>query len=425
MTQYINLVFGQSVESMFLYATVLVSFATIYIAYLFFGGPVGKIPGPPLAKLSRVWLVRLSRKGDMHRKMIDLHAKYGTLVRTGPNEVSVSDLNAIKIIYGKTNALVCSGNDFDNSEGYGSKFRRSDWYSVFQGHRKFDLFGERDKRIHSSQRRLVSSIYSMDRLKDLEPSIDNAPIDMGVWAQLFAFDVIGEVTFSKPFGYVAAGKDNGSFSQIDAALGCAAWIGQVPWLYWAHERLVPVIGNRLAIGARHGSLRNIAILQLRKVQKEKPEEMNETAVVSMVTSNIFAGSDTTAITIVALLYYLCKFPVYKQKLLAEIKAVDESIKTGDCIALEVTKQMPYLQACIHEALRCHPAVGMTLPRVTPRGGFEIDGHFIPEGTTVGVNPWVLHRDKKVFGEDADTFRPDRWLVEDTSQMGGYLPTGFS
>ena len=107
--------------------------------------------------------------------------------------------------------------------------------------------------------------------------------------------------------------------------------------------------------------------------------MNETAVVSMVTSNIFAGSDTTAITIVALLYYLCKFPVYKQKLLAEIKAVDESIKTGDCIALEVTKQMPYLQACIHEALRCHPAVGMTLPRVTPRGGFEIDGHFIPEG----------------------------------------------
>ena len=174
MTQYINLVFGQSVESMFLYATVLVSFATIYIAYLFFGGPVGKIPGPPLAKLSRVWLVRLSRKGDMHRKMIDLHAKYGTLVRTGPNEVSVSDLNAIKIIYGKTNALVCSGNDFDNSEGYGSKFRRSDWYSVFQGHRKFDLFGERDKRIHSSQRRLVSSIYSMDRLKDLEPSIDNA-----------------------------------------------------------------------------------------------------------------------------------------------------------------------------------------------------------------------------------------------------------
>ena len=216
---------------------------------------------------------------------------------------------------------------------------------------------------------------------------------------LTPIDVIGEVTFSKPFGFVNAGKDNGSFSQIDAALGCAAWIGQVPWLYWAHERLLPVIGNRLAIGARHGSLRNIAIQQvenrksrnserpdilekLRRVQKEKPEEMNETAVVSMVSSNIFAGSDTTAITIVALLYYLCTFPVYKQKLLAEIKAVDESAKISDCIALEVTKQMPYLQACIHEALRCHPAVGMTLPRVTPPGGIEINGHFIPEGVRV-------------------------------------------
>ena len=42
----------------------------------------------------------------MHRKMIDLHAKYGTLVRTGPNEISVSDLDAIKTIYGKASSNV-------------------------------------------------------------------------------------------------------------------------------------------------------------------------------------------------------------------------------------------------------------------------------------------------------------------------------
>ena len=94
-----------------------------------------------------------------------------------------------------------SGKDSDYLEGSGTKFRKSDWYSVFQGHRKFDLFGERDEKIHGSQRRLISGIYSMDGLKDLEPSVDKTimallsrisqmydqPIDMSNWAQLFAF----------------------------------------------------------------------------------------------------------------------------------------------------------------------------------------------------------------------------------------------
>jgi hypothetical protein len=41
--------------------------------------------------------------------------------------------------------------------------------------------------------------------------------------------------------------------------------------------------------------------------------------------------------------------------------------------------LEYLQAVMHEALRIHPAVGMSLSRFTPRGGIEINGHFVPEG----------------------------------------------
>lgn len=72
---------------------------------------------------------------------------------------------------------------------------------MWQGHRKFDLFAERDERIHRTQRRLVSHIYSMDSLKDLEKYVDDAvhvfikkvegmqgqSMDMGLWVQLFAF----------------------------------------------------------------------------------------------------------------------------------------------------------------------------------------------------------------------------------------------
>lgn len=88
-----------------------------------FGGSLGQIPGPFDARFSRLWMVKHSWQGDMHRTMIELHRKHGKLVRTGPHEVSVCDLSAIKKIYTA-----------------GTKFSKSSWYGVFQGHREFDLF---------------------------------------------------------------------------------------------------------------------------------------------------------------------------------------------------------------------------------------------------------------------------------------------
>ena len=199
----------------------------------------------------------------MHRTMIALHARYGTLVRTGPNEVSVASLPAVKKIYGA-----------------GSRFRKSDWYSVFQGHRRFDLFAERDDGVHAGQRRFVSGVYSMASLRDLESHVDDAVevfmarmreregrgVDMGKWAQLFTFDIVGELTFSKRLGFMDSGEDDGSMAAIKNALWSGAWIGQVPALYWVHDFLTPVFGNHLGITARHGSLRQFA---LRSVENQR------------------------------------------------------------------------------------------------------------------------------------------------------------
>jgi hypothetical protein len=163
--------------------TLLVPFLA-HAIYLRFLSPLSSIPGPLSASLSRLWLLKHSWDGDMHRTMITLHAKHGKLVRTGPDEVSVSDLTAIKKIYGA-----------------GTKFRKSDWYSVWQGHRKFDLFPERDEKIHAAQRRLVSGIYAMKSLEQYQGKVDEAievmvqqmrnkggeTVDLGVWLQLFAF----------------------------------------------------------------------------------------------------------------------------------------------------------------------------------------------------------------------------------------------
>lgn len=57
----------------------------------------------------------------------------------------------------------------------------------------------------------------------------------------------------------------------------------------------------------------------------------------------------------------------------------------------------------------HPAVGMLLERVVPSSGTFLAGHRFPAGTVVGINPWVAARDKAVYGDDADIFRPERWI----------------
>jgi cytochrome P450 len=47
--------------------------------------------------------------------------------------------------------------------------------------------------------------------------------------------------------------------------------------------------------------------------------------------------------------------------------------------------------------------------MTPAEGAIIDGYKIPGGTIVGVNPWVIHRNTEIYGQDVDVFRPERWL----------------
>jgi len=217
--------------------------------------------------------------------------------------------------------------------------------------------------------------------------------------------------------------------------------GQVPWLYWLHDALVPYIGTHLGIAARHGSLRNTAASEISARQTRgsdrkdilsnllathtsNPDAFDAQALTSMATSNIFAGSDTTEISTRAIIYHLLKTPSCKTKLVAELETARNEGRLSFPVSLAQADSLPYLQAVMYEALRLHPAVGMSLPRVSPSTGATIAGRFIPAGTTVGANPWVIHRDVQVFGDDVETFRPERWIEKSESEgrdggKGGY------
>lgn len=144
--------------------------------------------------------------------------------------------------------------------------------------------------------------------------------------------------------------------------------------------------------------------------------------------NVVAGSDTSATTIRLMMLSLLSNPIAYRKLQSEI---DEGIKSGK-ISSPITdseaRQLPYLQAAIKEGLRIKaPAAGPLFKTVPPEGDM-IDGRFIPGGTQIGTSPFSIYQSKKVFGDDASLFLPERWIEADAAQlstMSGVVDLVFS
>lgn len=149
--------------------------------------------------------------------------------------------------------------------------------------------------------------------------------------------------------------------------------------------------------------------RFRRTKSDGELQMTDVDVLMAAVGNIFAGSDTTAISLRSIFYYLIENPMCLKRLVEEIDDMDRAGKLSEIVTFAESSDMPYMQAYLKEAMRMHPAVGLLLERIVPEGGVDIGGYFIPAGTVIGANPWVVARDRDVYGEDADHFRPERWL----------------
>ena len=159
-----------------------------------------------------------------------------------------------------------------------------------------------------------------------------------------------------------------------------------------------------------------------------PEIVTDAQIAEYTRTNIGAGSDTTAILLRELVYRFLVDPESCKRFLGEIQATLNS-RPEDChfdrpITWTEGHKMPYFQACMKECFRIHPALGQLIPREVPKGGVELCGKFIPEGTIVGCNAWTIHRDKNFYGEDADEYKPERWMDEDQDKVRNMESVNF-
>ena len=167
--------------------------------------------------------------------------------------------------------------------------------------------------------------------------------------------------------------------------------------------------------------------QFLKAKEKNPTFFHDGRVLTMAVSMAFAGSETTAISLAAVFYFLLRNPRCLELLHTELK---KAIADGRLEPREdgltswtEAQSLPYLDACIKEAFRLHPAAGLPLERITPPEGVEICGRRIAGGTIVGCSAWIIHRRPEVFGDNPDEYIPERWTEatrEQRKEMEGTM-----
>ncbi|KZP20243.1 high nitrogen upregulated cytochrome P450 monooxygenase 2 [Athelia psychrophila] len=382
--------------------------------------PLANYPGPISNRLSSFWIVWVSSRGKKHRYYQELHGIYGDFVRTGPNELSVCDAQAIQDVLGAPG--LPKGPAWDNRHPAGEVR---------------PLIELRDPIEHAQRRKPWARALNSSGLKTFEPVVVDRvrelmkqlalaseaidEVDLAMWMKAFSFDFMGSMAFDTDFEFMKRGGDTESIWPIfEDGMKCVSVGSYISWLLPTVHALLPMnyfnqrgvqitkkwVGER---GQRGSSIKDLFYHLINEDGLESERPPLE-AVASEGILAVIAGSDITATTLTALFYYLLKNAEKLSKLRAEIDS--HFARDEEPVDFGILAGMEYLNACINEALRLYPAVMSGSQRQVPRGsgGKMIGSRFVPEGTSILIHTFSIHRDLRNFSHP-DSFLPERWLVD--------------
>ncbi|KAG0342969.1 hypothetical protein BG000_010862 [Podila horticola] len=130
-----------------------------------------------------------------------------------------------------------------------------------------------------------------------------------------------------------------------------------------------------------------------------------------------AGRDTTAQGLTWQFYSLMANPRVMRNLVQEIDHVLQG--STENLTYEVLQNgLPYAKAVFHETLRLHPPVPKNVKQAVADDMLP-DGTRVYAGDFIGYSNWCMGRNKKVWGEDAEQFVPERWLVPDPENCASF------
>lgn len=376
-------------------------FIVCQVIYNVYFHPLAAYPGPWLARASLLWRMIWSMQGRFHRVIDEQHKKYGPVFRVSPNELSFASQGSWRDIYGYKSAL--SGQETNI---------KSEFYEMFaSGYKTMCVGSEQDPQIHSQMKRDLSPTFStkaiigqepiirsridafLNKLDEVRKSSPNG-IDITMWANIVVFDIFGEMAFGESFHAIEAGKPHFWPSLMTKHMFFITVLDNLrryPWISWAGRKCLPALTT--ATRDRHAAYTQYHV-EKRMAQKQPRCDfvanlidqhdngnMSKDQMISHASTFVIAGGDSASTFLPAFIYFISRTPHAYAKFLNEI---DSTFDTYEGITAEAVLKMPYLQACISEALRIHPPGSHGFPRLA--AGSYIDGYWVPRGVSLALTP---------------------------------------
>jgi len=262
---------------------------------------------------------------------------------------------------------------------------QGDFYLAFAmpDHNYCNQMSELDPKEHARKNRNIMAGYTLSHLLKAEAYVDGAieqleqrldkfsqdgeAVHFDRWFNFCVFDIVGEVTFSRPFGFLAGGRDiGGAIANSPKLLLYLSLIGHA---YWLHGFLManPIMTWLKLQPTSHVFDTCLAAVEARKKNPETrkdmmqqwldmrethPDRMEDKEILAAAVSNIAAGSDTTATVLQALFYYLLKSTNYLTRLREEIDSAHARGELSHIVSYIESQKLPYLQACVSQVILC-------------------------------------------------------------------------
>ncbi|EEH05232.1 benzoate 4-monooxygenase cytochrome P450 [Histoplasma capsulatum G186AR] len=399
--------------------------------------PLAKYPGPFSCKLSDWATLFNASSGDRHLREWKAHQKYGPIVRTGPNTVSINSVAGFKAIHGSRLSNV----------------RKSDWYLTVEGAVGTPMTQTiLDRQTHAFHRRVLDVALSETALKSVEhmiienvqswcahlaegiskPGDWSSPKNMADWATYLSYDIMGDLTFGKKFHCMDSDEHRFVPLLMLNATKMVYFIGLSPLAPllrpFLGSPIMNVVGGQMA--RDHLKYKRYSASQMKQRIEAETDDSKPTRkdlahyllnardsqtgkgltteeLYSESSLLIAAGSDTTSIAISAIMFHLSHHPEILGKLTSIIRSTFSSL---DEIQAKALNNLPYLRACLDEGMRLSPVVPSHLPRQVLAGGLTIEKHHFPAGTVVNTPPYTINHNEEYY-PDPFSYRPERWIVD--------------
>ncbi|KAH8744430.1 cytochrome P450 monooxygenase [Diaporthe sp. PMI_573] len=398
----------------------------LYIVYLLgkalynaFFHPLRKFPGPKTWAASRIPYTLSIVGGRPHRKLLDLHNKYGPIVRISHEELSVIHPDAWKEVLGHRSGgrpengkdpLTVLGNEHNvlgaNHEDH-SRFRRilSHGFSMYAVSEQEHLIA---KQVDLLCQRLHENCAGGSR-----------PVDMVSWYNRVTFDIISDLSWGEPLGSLEKSQDHPWIHALMSTTKTLSLLGQArrfPPFSAIFEAMIPNELKRLTEDNFTFAAENVEkrielgvsrpdFMETMLRQKGGDRELNKEEMVANAFIIMLGGSETSSTALAGATYYLTRYPEKLAKLTDEVLS---AFKTEEDINVHNIQNLPYLTAVMDETLRMSPPLPHASPRIMHKGGDVICGNFIPENTLISLPHWPMYRSALNFTLP-DDFIPERWL----------------